>query len=134
MTYFPNRPEEEQPYQPLFHEPVPDALEDAIAEAEAEEAEEEAGFDEADTADAETDTDWREETDEDRREELLARRDFFRASAWVRDLVLVIVFTVISLLLIWLIVSMIHMTVEDLQSRFTVLQNLGGGTGGDRYG
>ncbi len=127
MTRFPNRPEGDEPYQPLFHDPVPDELEDAIA-AEQEELRLQSETAMPDAAD------WIEEDDEDKRERMLARRDFFKASAWVRDLILVVLFTVGSLLLIWLIVSMVHMTVEDLKLRFTVLQNLGGQAGGPHYG
>ena len=128
MTYFPERGEQEQPYRQLFHEPVVD---DAYAEDPAEDIVEENGytFTPEELEEAAEETAWRDVQDEEQREKLLARRDFFRASVWVRDLVLVVLFTAASLLLVWLIVEMIRMTGEDLQTRFTVLENLNSGAG-----
>ena len=128
MTYFPERDQEEQPYQQLFHEPVVD---DTFAEDPEEEFVEEDGyvFTPEELEKAAEETAWRDVQDEAQREKLLARRDFFRASVWVRDLVLVVFFTVASLLLVWFIVEMIRMTSDDLRTRFTVLENLSSGTG-----
>ena len=125
MTYFPGRGEEEQPYQQLFQEPV---IDDPYADEPEEEVVDENGytFTPEELEEAAEETAYRDVQNEEQRERLLARRDFFRASVWVKDLVLVVLFTAASLLLVWLIVEMIHMTVDDLRTRFTVLENLSG--------
>ena len=125
MTYFPEHGEEKQPYQPLFREPV---MDDPYADEPEEETVEEEGytFTPEELEEAAEETAYRDVQDEEQRERLLARRDFFRASVWVKDLVLVVLFTAASLLLVWLIVEMVQMTVDDLRTRFNVLENLSG--------
>lgn len=125
MTYFPEHGEEKQPYQPLFREPV---MDDPYADEPEEEAVEEEGytFTPEELEEAAGETAYRDVQDEEQRERLLARRDFFRASVWVKDLVLVVLFTAASLLLVWLIVEMVQMTADDLRTRFSVLENLSG--------
>ena len=124
MTYFPDRGGD-QPYRQLFLEPVTDdPVEDDGAEEPARSGE--WNFTDRELREAAAETAWRDVEDADEREQLLARRDFFRASVWVRDLVLVILFTLASLLLIWVIAEMISGAARELQQNFSVLRNLSG--------
>lgn len=71
-------------------------------------------------------TDWRDVQDPEEREELLARRDFFRTLSGVSDVVLVFLLTGAVLVLIWLIVALVRFVQTDLPERFTLLRHLGG--------
>lgn len=126
MTYFSKREGGEEPYRRLFLEPVTDSPFEDEAGDNGGLTDEGYSFTEEELREAVAETAWRDVRDEEKREELLARRDFYRASVWVKDLALVIVFTAAILLLVWLIVEMISGAKDDLQQNFTVLQNLGG--------
>ena len=126
MTYFPDRGGEEEPYRQLFLEPVVDTPDGEGEPEEGVVTEDGYQFTERELREAAMETAWRDVQDEEEREQLLARRDFFRASVWVKDLLLVILFTAASLLLILLIVRMVNGAVADLQQNFTVLRDLSG--------
>ena len=80
-------------------------------------------------------TDWRDVQDPEEREELLARRDFFRTLSGVSDVVLVFLLTGAVLVLIWLIVALVRYVGTDLPERFTLLRHLGSlPRGGGLYG
>ena len=121
-------PESDEPYEHLFTgdgagaEPEADGFTD-----DGEEYYEEDGyvFTKKELEKESAETDWRDVEDPEEREELLARRDFFRTLSGVSDVVLVFLLTGAILILIWLIVALVRYVQSDLPERFTLLQHLG---------